>query len=313
MKTLVTLSDKHYLDRGIALYESIEKLMKIDYKLYYLCLDKVTFNKLKEINNEKLIPLYIKDEFHNNKDFDILVKSNISIPNGHSDYHFALGSFFTNHIMEKESPEEILYIDADIIFYYSPEIVFKYTKDKSIGLILHRHNHIGAKVGGFNVGIIYFNNNIVGRKCLKWWRDIVMNKNDKWYITHGIREDDLFKNCVHLPELNNFAGDQKCLESFEQLFGKENIKILDEDMGHGAPWNFTLYEYFNEKRVIRWNGVVQALVFNHFSHFIYNEDSYSVDRDEEWREFKLLENLAIKRYYDKYFEILKDVKQRYKL
>jgi len=295
MKTFTIISDKYYLDRGIAMFESINKLMKIDYRLYYLCLDEITFNKLRDINSEKLIPLYIKDEFKDNKDFELLAKNNESNPNDFSDFHFALGSFFTNYIMEKESPEDVLYIDADIIFYYSPEIVSKYVENKSIGIIAHRHNNFGSKVGAFNVGIIYFRGNNIGKKCLKWWRDVVLDKNNKWYKTHGT------------------CGDQKYLELFFSLFGEENVKILDENIGHGAPWNFTLYDYFSEKRIIKWREAIQALVFIHFSHFTYDENSYSVDRDGEWKNFRLLENLDIKRYYDDYYEILKDVKQRYKL
>jgi len=295
MKTFTTLSDKYYLDRGIAMFESINKLMKIDYRLYYLCLDKITFNKLKEIDSKKLVPLYIKNEFKDNEDFKTLAKYNKSNPNDFSDFHFALGSFFTNYIMEKESPEEILYIDADIIFYYSPEIVFKYIEDKSIGIIAHRHNSFGSKVGAFNVGIIYFRNDNVGRKCLKWWRDVVMDPNNRWHKTHGL------------------CGDQKYLELFFDLFESKNIKILDENIGHGAPWNFTLYGYFSERRIIKYMEVIQALIFNHFSHFTYDENSYTVDRNKEWKNFRLLENSDIKRYYDDYFEILKDVKQRYKL
>jgi len=293
MKVFVTLSDKYYLNKGIALYESINQLMRIDYRLYYLCLDELTFDKLKEINDKKLIPLYIKDEFHNNKDFELLAKNNKSNPNNYSNFHFALGSFFSNYIMEKESPESVLYIDADIIFYHSPEIIFKYA-NKSIGLILHRHNEIGTTVGGYNVGIIYFCNDIIGKKCLKWWRDVVMDINNKWHETHGM------------------CGDQKYLELFEPLFGKENIKVLDENIGHGAPWNFTLYKYFNDKNIIEWKGNIQNFVFNHFSHFNYDENSYKIQRKNEWGD-KLLKNPMIKRYYDEYFKILKNVKRRYEL
>ena len=292
MKVFTTLSDKYYLDRGIALYESIDRLMKVDYRLYYLCLDEITFNKLRKINNKELVPLYIKEEFRYNKDFDFLVKNNKSVPEGHSPFHFTLNSFFTNHIMERESPESILSIDADIIFRHSPEIIFEHA-DKSIGLILHRHNKIGAKVGGFNVGVIYFRNDDIGRKCLKWWRDVVMDKNNKWHKTHGT------------------WADQKYLELFPVLFEKENIKILDDNIGHAAPWNFTLYNYSDNK--IIWKGITQILVFIHFSQFNYNENSYKVQRKKEWDFFHLLRNPAIKKYYDEYFEILKDVKQRHEL
>jgi len=297
MRTFTTLFDVNYLDKVIALYESINKFLS-DYRLYCLCLDDLAFNKIKEINDAKLIPLHIRDEFCDNKDFKILVKYNESVPAskpakkgkipGYSDFHFALGSFFTHHIMEKELPEGILYIDSDIVFYVSPELIFDSVKNKSIGIIMHRHNKIGVGVGGYNVGIVYFRNDEIGRKCLKWWRDVVMDKSNKWFPTHG------------------FCGDQKYLELFESMFG--NVKVLDDDIGHAAPWNFRLYKYFDDRTIIEWNGKIQPLVFIHFSHFNYTKNSYRVARKKEWKMHP-----SAKRYYDEYFETLKSVKRRYKL
>ena len=179
MKTFTTLFDANYLDKAIALYESLNRFLD-DYKLYCLCLDDGAFNKIKEINDKRLIPLHIKDELQEDEDFKTLVKYNESVPAGEvakkgkiaglSDFHFALGSFFTNHIMVKEQPEDILYIDSDIIFYHSPELIYDSMVGNSIGLILHRHVAIGKEVGGYNVGIVYFRNDETGRGCLKWWR-----------------------------------------------------------------------------------------------------------------------------------------------
>jgi len=297
VRIFTTLFDVNYIDRGIALYESISKFLS-DYKLYCLCLDDLTFNKIREINDTKFIPLHIKDEFYNNKDFEILTKHNESVPittpakkcirPGLSPFHFALASFFTHHIMEKELPEDILYVDSDIIFYSSPDLIFNSVKGKSIGIVMHRHNKVGCWVGGYNVGTVYFRNNEIGRKCLKWWRDVAMDKSNKWFPKYG------------------HCGDQKYIELFEPMFG--DVKILDDDIGHGAPWNFRLYKYFKDKTIIEWNGKIQPLVFIHFSQFNYTEKSYKVARKKEWQEYP-----PAKRYNKEYFEILKSVKRRYKL
>lgn len=301
MYAFTTLSDRNYLDKGIALYESISKFL-MHYELFYLCLDEATFNKLAEIDDPRLIPLLITDEFKDNKDFGILVENNRSVPiglpdeyyvknelfPGYSDFHFALGSFFTHHIMEKESPDGILYVDSDVLFYCSPELIFDAVVGKSIGIIKHRHNEIGCTAGGYNVGIVYFRNDPIGSNCLFWWHTVVMNKKNPWFETHG--------GC----------GDQKYLELFEVLFG--NVKILDEDIGHGAPWNFSLYEYFDDKTIISWNGAIQPLVFVHFSHFNYVGDKYRVARRKEWCMW-----MPAKKYYDDYLLTLQSVKWRYNL
>lgn len=301
MYTLTTLSDKNYLDRGIALYESICKF-PIDFKLYYLCLDEVIFDKLTSIGDPRLIPLFIDDEFRGNKDFDILVANNTSVPiglpeeyytknnlfPGYSDFHFALGSFFTHHIMQKERPEEILYIDSDIVFYCDPTLIFDAVAGKSIGIIRHRHNEIGCIAGGYNVGIVYFRNNTTGMLCLDWWRNVVMDKTNEWFATHG--------GC----------GDQKYLELFESMFG--DVKIIDEDIGHAAPWNFSLYGYFEDDAIISWNGKIEPLVFIHFSHFNYSGDTYKVARKGEWGMY-----MPAKKYYDQYLLTLQDINRRYDL
>lgn len=301
MLIFTTISDVNYLDRGIALYESMNVFLD-EYRLYYLCMDEPTFNKWEEINDERVVPILMETEFQNNPDFAILKVNNISVPvglpddyyrdnnlfPGYSDFHFALGSFFTHYIMTKENPKAILYVDSDILFYHSPQLIFDAMKDKSIGIIRHRHNEVGCVAGGYNVGIVYFRNNEIGCKCLEWWRNVVMNKDNPWFKTHG--------GC----------GDQKYLELFRKLFG--DVKILDDNIGHGAPWNFHLYGYFPDKTIIEWNGGLQPLVFIHFSHFNYTATHYRVARRNEWSLYE-----PAKRYYDEYYTILRNIKMRYNL
>jgi len=297
MRTFTTLFDIHYLDRALVLYESIGRFLA-DFRIYCLCLDDSSFERIKRVDDDRLIPLHIKEEFYETKDFMTLVKHNESVPiskpakkgkvAGLSDFHFALASFFTHYIMEKELPEDVLYVDSDIMFYSSPDLIFDSVEGKSIGIIRHRHNKVGCGVGGYNVGVIYFRNDEIGRRCLKWWRDVVMDKSNEWFPKYG------------------FCGDQKYLELFESMFG--NVKVLDDDIGHGAPWNLKLYEYFDDKMKIRWEGKIQTLVFIHFSHFNYTKDSYRAARRKEWSIYE-----PARRYYKGYFETLKSVRRRYKL
>ena len=292
MKAITTLSDVHYLDRGIALYESLKRHTKVDFIIYYLCLDKVTYDTLKVIDDEQLVPLYIEDEFKDNKDFELLANNNNSVPNGFSTFHFALASFFTDYILEKETLELVLYVDADILFYHSVDVIFNSMKGSSVGIIKHRHIEVGSRFGGYNVGVVCFRNDYNGKACLKWWSNTQINPVNKWSKEYGT------------------CGDQKYLELFEKLF--EGIKVLDDDIGHGAPWNLPLYRYYKNPSVIYWEYKKQLLVFIHFARFTYTEDSYKEYRNKEWH-LHLEDHPEIKRYYDEYYEILKDVKLRYKL
>ena len=56
MITITTLSDKNYLLKGIALYESLIETTKGEFTLHYLCLDDFTYDKLYELKLPHLIP-----------------------------------------------------------------------------------------------------------------------------------------------------------------------------------------------------------------------------------------------------------------
>ena len=299
MRTYTTLSDKNYLIKGLGLIESLEKYSSEEFIIYYLCMDSDTFDFLNRLGNKKITPISIST-LETDKDFITLKNNTNYTPNSHTcSYCFALGSFFTEYVVRHYNIKEILYMDSDIIFYQDPKSIFEEIGDRSIGIILHRHNDIGAAVGGYNVGVVYFKNNEVGYKCLKWWRDCVMDKTNKWY--------DLF------GKTGGVDGDQKYLEAFEPLFGKKNVSVIDAGIGHGAPWNFTLYQYDGED--IIWEEKRQKMVFIHFSHFTpnYENGTYMIDRGGGYWNNVHLRIPRLKQYYDNYNKTLIKIKNKYKL
>ena len=298
MRTYCTLSDKNYLLCGLGLIESLEKYSSEKFIIYYLCMDTDTFDFLNKLNNEKIVAIPIS-QLETETDFITLKNNTTYTPNDFCSYCFALGSFFTEYITRHYNPTEILYIDSDIIFYQDPKLIFDEINDRSIGIMMHRHNNVGCAVGGYNVGVVYFKNNDVGYKCLKWWRDCVMDKTNKWYSQYG--------------RTGGGDGDQKYLEAFAPLFGKENISVIDDGIGHGAPWNFFLYQY--DGKDIIWNGKRQKMVFIHFSHFTpnYENGNYEIDRGGGYWGDPHVQLPRVKEYYDNYFEVLNEIKNKYKL
>jgi hypothetical protein len=296
MITITTLSDKNYLLKGIALYESLIETTKGKFTLHYLCLDDFTYDKLYELKLPHLIPHKII-KYENDKDFKTLISNTKYIENGFCSYCFALASFFTNDIMESLKTKGVFYIDSDIILYEDIEKIINSHKNKSVGIHLHKHVPIGHHVGGYNVGVIYFKNNDIGRNVLKWWRDCVLDIKNKWYVPYGR------------------VGDQAYLEAFEPLFGKENIFVFDDEIGHAAPWNFNMITHLGNRGMV-WNGEKQLIHFIHFSQFTPNfkNNSYNIDRDggKTWG-ISQLNNVHIKEFYDDYYNRLKNVKIKYKL
>tara|TARA_R110002012_G_scaffold121344_1_gene270758 strand:+ start:198 stop:734 length:537 start_codon:yes stop_codon:yes gene_type:complete len=137
-----------------------------------------------------------------------------------------------------------MFIDADIFFFDDWTKLYENLEDVSVGIVEHRCPY-GPANGKYNVGIVYFKNDIDGYKCLTWWKNCLLFQDNEFYKTHGM------------------CGDQKYLELFEELF--EGVVVLDKYIGHLAPWNYAYHNYENKKIV--WQGKKQDLMYCHFSNF----------------------------------------------
>lgn len=237
MRIYCTLSDKNYLKQGIALIESLKKVSSEKFKLYYLCLDSQTYQTVSEYEFVEAVDLETVEASRP----DILAYKN---KKQYNEYCWSLASTFSRYLLE-EGVESVMYVDSDIYFYQDPKIIYEELKDKSIGIIRHRHNTSNSPDGEFNVGIVFFKNDEEGRDCLNWWNDCLLHESR--------------------PDLAT-CGDQKYLEEFPK---KWDVCILDETFAHGAPWNYRLYVYDNffKDGTVIWGDKVQPLVFNHFSKF----------------------------------------------
>jgi hypothetical protein len=237
---ICTLSDFNFLAKGLSLYDSLVKYNK-DLVLHYLCTDSKSYDKLKDYECETL-KVYI-DEF-SNPDLDSLKQEDPEY------YFYCLSSYFSYFIM-KSKDCDVTYVDSDIIFYDGIQIILNEIGEKDVGIFRHRQYpfNFPNNNGFFNVGVVHFKNTELGNNILNWWSDAVLHRK--------------------YPELAT-CGDQKYLDAFLGI-PEENL-FIDGNIGHGAPWQWQLYdysEYFNDGSII-WNGEKQKLLFSHFSNFDYN-------------------------------------------
>ena len=300
----------------MCLYESLAKHSE-DFILHYLCLNDETYNKLNSLGLDNL-KCYSMQELSQDADFETLKNNNVSRPIdssdgpvediGQSPFHWSLASFFSGYLVNNYNLPHVLYIDSDIIFYRNVQLVFDAMGSKSIGIITHKHNKLNkttTNVGYYNVGIVYFANDEVGGKCLDFWRNCCIHSDNEYAATFG--------SC----------GDQKYLELFDDLFGKENVEVLCRKVGNGAPWNFPMFEFLEDDRII-WRDpdgnvldpgeeLEQDLVFNHFSHFTpnYDEPSFQLSRGGEWG--PIHEHPGVIDVYVDYMQNLLSVKEKYRL
>lgn len=295
-----TLSNKKYLLQGIALAYSLRNTIpNIDnYKLYYLCLDEETFDIINAVNKSydlRLYPILGSDLDKMYPQIQVLKSTK------YSDYCFSFSALLPLYIFKIYAEESAMYIDSDTYFYHTPKLIYEEIGSKDVGIIRHRHNDRTHGAGEYNANVMYFKNNDNGNKVLNWWHIAYMTKNP-----------------YHLSG----CGDQKFLEGFEDVIGKNNVCVVDDIIGHGAPWNFSLYnlDKLNEtpKKIV-WNDKEQIFVFNHFSQFEYNFEanwfSYTgfshLEYTQENKIFK--NNVNLHNMYADYYVFLKQINEELNL
>lgn len=297
MINICTHSDKNYLAKGLALYKSIIDTV-MDFNLWYLCTDEYTYKTLLALNLDKIKPIYLGEL---EKEDELLQKARNNPPSKYGDAYsqfcWTLTPYFTYWLLHERLKinNELIYVDADIYFYESPQLIIDECKGHSVGIHRHRFTSYDPSnpVGEFNVGVLYFKNNFMGREIAKFWKNLLLYQNNPYYNTHGT------------------CGDQKYLDLFIPLYGEKEVHIFDHNqsqIAHGAPWNFDRYQYNNHNQLV-YEGNNQRLIFNHFSHFTHDfeHNTWKPCIDNEWHPDEY--NGYTKKYYDFYWEQLKKANQ----
>jgi hypothetical protein len=249
--TYCTLFNKGFMNRGLALHDSLMRFAPKPFKLYILCIDEETYSILDKMSLANVV--LIKRADFEKMEPDVAASQN---DRTFEEYCWTLASAFTNHVMNKyadksnKSSELVIYVDADLYFYSSIQPIFDLFGNNSILIIPHNHPESRKEkekaVGKYNVGMVIFRNDQSGRDCLTWWR----NKCVEW--------------CRYIVEPDRF-GDQKYLDFFEEKF--KGVYVLTHKGSNLAPWcigNFRDKIWSNNKVVMIDDA---PLIFFHFSSF----------------------------------------------
>lgn len=290
MKQICTVSDYNYLSKGLTLYESLLE-HTTNFKLNYLCIDEKSYNFLKNYESESLIVWNINHLLRNDKKLLELKKSNYRY------FCWSLASYFSNFLMKKNN-ESITYIDSDILFHDSLDVILDSIGERDLGIFRHRQFDLNSNrpEGLYNVGVVFFKNSDLGKFILHWWSDAVLH--------------------MKYPSLST-CGDQKYLEEFTKMCPKERI-FIDGEIGHGAPWQWQLFDFssYQDNQTIIWENKPQKLIFSHFSQFEYDLENNSYVPSLQHHIYTPLENYSnikgLKFIYDSYFSKIKEVYLKYK-
>lgn len=284
-----TLCDKNYALKGLAMYKSLLKTYKGDALLYWLCLDNETFVQVGEMNLPGIILFRIDDLDAEYDLASVRNRPNAIWGDDHANFCWRLPPIFIDYLLKLYMPDggKLIYVDSDITFYHSPQIILDIVGHKSVGIHTHRFSgrfDDSKETGWYNVGVMVFTNNLTGKAVTGQWC--------RWMADPAT---DLYKKY-------GTCGDQKWLNLFIPTFGHLNICVFDEegDCGHLAPWNCTGIGH-PQKHFILYNGHKQPVVFFHFSHFRIENGQW---RDSLHGEWKPAADPAIAVYYQEYFEAL---------
>lgn len=255
MITLCTLFNKVYLDKGLALFDSLKQTTP-SFVLYVLAMDDITFTVLSDQKETSLVPIKLQD-FENEE----LIKAKSNRKFG--EYCWTCSSWLISYILDIYQPEYCTYIDADMFFYSDPSVIIQEMKEKnaSVQVISHHFADLISEqasipVGRYCVEFNTFKNDANGRMLLDVWKNQVL------------------EDCSINKE-KGICGDQKYLDNWVKDYP---FVIETENVGAGlGPWNLCQYRWHPKDNrskfvVSRW-GRKGPLVFVHFENITYIDES----------------------------------------
>ena len=219
---LCTLFDSNYLDRGIALCDSLNEVSD-NFNLYIFAFDELAVRVLNELKlkNVTVIP-------EQNIMDDELAR--IRRERSRAEYCWTCTPVIIEYVLEHYDVRACTYIDADMLFYESPEFLWKELAGEkcNASIIEHRFPNNITKAtnqrlhGRYCVQFNTFFNTEEGRDILRWWKQKCM------------------ESCSMKLNDKSF-GDQKYLDDWKARFrGIHEV----QNVGAGvAPWNISDYSF----------------------------------------------------------------------
>lgn len=137
------------------------------------------------------------------------------------EYMWGMASNLIDFWLPWMDEDGITYLDSDLRFLSDPSVMFEEIQNRSIAIIPHRFipsKQYLVRNGIYNVAWVSIRNTETGRRCSARWRQQVM----QW--------------CFDRVEGQNACGDQKFLDEWPALYGRECC-IIQNIGANLAPWN----------------------------------------------------------------------------
>jgi hypothetical protein len=220
---------------GMALHDSLMAHAQ-PFHLWVVCMDGLVEDQLERISlpNVTLIPLRAVE-----------TRELLHIKTGRTrgEYCWTITPFTFQAVFDRDdSVERVTYLDADLFFFASPQILLRELDESGKHVLITEHAYApeygrGQAVNGkFCVQFLTFRRTPQASKVMRWWQERCL----EW--------------CFDRIENGKF-GDQKYLDAWPELFGNE-VAIVQQTEKTLAPWNVNYQE-----KILQ--GVL-APVFYHF-------------------------------------------------
>ena len=166
MTNFCTLFNSNYLTRGLALYQSLEKVCP-SFHLFVVAFDDWAYHYLKgeAMANMTVISL---TEFEDSE----LLK--VKPTRTAAEYCWTSTSSLILYCLEQFKLESCTYVDADMAFFQDPKALIDEAGLNSVIITEHRYSpeyDVSGSHGIYCVQFMFFRADTNGLKVLKWWRE----------------------------------------------------------------------------------------------------------------------------------------------
>jgi hypothetical protein len=213
-RSFASLCDRAYLPKMHVMHNSLLRHSSESFRLYILAMDVETHRLLDDmqLRNVEILPLAA---------FEVSMKMQpVKASRTRTEYFWTAASSLMEYLMPQMDGEGITYLDADLMFFSDPKVIFQEMGARSIAIVPHRfpqHKRHMERNGYFNVSLVSAKNTPVGQACIKRWASQCRD----W--------------CFYRNEEGKFA-DQKYLDTWPTDYPGEVCSISHIGI-NVAPWN----------------------------------------------------------------------------
>ena len=195
MMDFCTLFDSNYLDKGILLYRSLERVTD-DFTLFIFCFDDIAYDVLNKLDLQRAVILH-----HKVFETEELLKKKQQ--RTRAEYCWTCTTSIIEYVLNHYNVESCTYIDSDLYFFSNPIVLFNEIQEANANIAITPHwfpDNIKSRrrmklYGKYCVQFNYFDQSVNARAALDWWKKSCID----W--------------CFCKKEKDRF-GDQKYLDEF---------------------------------------------------------------------------------------------------